>query len=106
MPYVTKHYVSKPPIKTKCWLGFLIGTKVYQLLNVFIILTLLLVSPSISTPGLVIECIWWFSEDTFSLDSLYLWEIFEIYGSPILGSFYDLDFFKAVHHNNSYLASL
>lgn len=57
MPYVTKHYVSKPPIKTKCWLGFLIGTKVYQLLNVFIILTLLLVSPSISTPGLVIECI-------------------------------------------------
>lgn len=55
MPDVTRQYVIKPPIKAKCWLGFLIATKVYQPLNVFTITTLFLVSLSISTPGLVIE---------------------------------------------------
>lgn len=56
MPDVTRHYVIKPPTKAKCWLDFLIVTKVYQPLNLFTIMTLLFVSPSISTPGLVTEC--------------------------------------------------
>lgn len=55
MPDVTRHYVIKPPTKAKCWLD-LIGTKVYQPLNLFTTMTLFFVSPSINTPGLVTEC--------------------------------------------------
>lgn len=47
MPDVTRHYVIKPPIKVQFWLGFLIGIKVYQPLDVLTVMTLPFVSPSL-----------------------------------------------------------
>ena len=47
MPDVISHYVIKPPMKAKFWLGFLIGTKVYQPLSVLTIMALPFVSPSL-----------------------------------------------------------
>ena len=56
MPDVISHYVIKPPMKAKFWLGFLIGTKVYQPLSVLTIMTAFCKSKFINTTGLVIEC--------------------------------------------------
>lgn len=47
MTDVIRHCVIKSPMKAKFWLGFLIGTKVYQPLNVLAIMTLPFVSPSL-----------------------------------------------------------